>query len=139
MEELAKYSKRIVHLKFHKKWGIDGVTGILYFSYDGFTIDNGSDFNFYEGFTQNYHSLESIKYNNDFIPYESVIEVREYLQSGEYAEDYLKRLWNGRYNRVIERMNQELPPFFMLSPLQKEPENHEGMIYNPYSDRWSFV
>jgi hypothetical protein len=139
MEELTKYSKKIIHLKFYKKFGIDGVTGVLYFSSDGLTIDNGSDFNFYEGYTQNYNSLELIKYNNDFIPYHNVIEIREYFKNGECVEEYLKRLWSGRYNRVMERMNQELPPFFMLCPLQKEPEDHTGMIYNPYSDRWSFV
>jgi hypothetical protein len=137
-EFLFKYSQKIVHINYIDRFNKGSAIGVILFSNSGFTVYNGGQINCYEGFKTCYDLLNDLENRKDFIPYENVTHVGEILDSGERVDNYLQKMWHSKYINVKNMIfnNNVYSSVFSLS---KPLDDHHGMIYNPYTDTWSFL
>lgn len=136
-KDLKKFEKKIVKVEFseYTYWS-QYCTGIIIFCKKGIIVYNGKEENAFSGMGQSYEFDEKVLLK-DYIPYVNIVSVFELTD--------VKSLGNLRLTN-ISNMLQNKRFFNMFSPFQLEyseqifvEDPHRGMIYNPYSDRWSFL
>ena len=136
-EKLLNYAGDQILLEFYNDEHIAVSTyGILYFGDEDFFVYVGGESPF-GGLAFNYKYLEDLLGNEETIPYKNVIEVHNILSSGLTVSDHLKSVYYFKYqefnsfaqsNKIIDR--------FKLMPKETD---HNGMIYNPYSNSWHWL
>jgi hypothetical protein len=140
-EFLLKYSQKIVHLKYADRFNNGSAIGVILFSDDGFTVYNGGQINCFEGFNRCHDTLKSLEEKNDVIPYENVTHVGDVLDNGDHVDSYLQKMWRSKYINVKNMIFNNIvdSSIFSLSKPLEQLDDHHGMVYNPYTDTWSFL
>ena len=131
--ELKKYSKKIVRIDYENKIrGTFNFWGIFIFTSNGFYIYNGYNFRGYSDF----HCQLTNNVLYDCIPYSNIVLVQDRI-NGITVEEYFKSALT--INNIYDLLNRDLScRSFQFEPFEIK-EDREGMIYNPYSDRWSYI
>lgn len=137
-EFLFKYSQKIVNITYIDRFNKGSAIGVILFSNNGFTVYNGGQINCYEGFNTCHDSLRSLEDKNDIIPYENMTSVDDILDNGERVDNYFQKMWHSKYINVKNMIfnNNVYSSIFSLS---RPVDDHNGMVYNPYTDTWSFL
>lgn len=133
---LKQFEKRIVIMEFSEylQWS-KYVSGILIFSKNGVIVYTGKEKGFF-GKKSDYY-FEETNLLKDCIPYENIVSVLELTD--------VKSLGGIRLNNISEMLKNtqlfgDFKPFKLEYSEQMFVEDvHKGMVFNPYSNKWSFL
>jgi hypothetical protein len=115
--------------------------GLPLFGDTGIILYNGYEKPFC-GFYDNHYSFVELMQEDNEIPYEKIVCVSCRNNRGVLVEEHLKNSFAQDLNN-INRLQNTRSEFkyngVVYSNLYISQQDNSGMIYNPYSDRWSYL
>lgn len=139
--EMELYKNKIVMINIDHGTHEQLRYGLPFFSNSGIILYNGYAKPFC-GFYDNHCSFIELMQEDHEIPYDKIVCASYKNHNGILVEEHLKQSFSQDFNS-IKKLQNTYSEFthngFVYSNLYVAPQDHSGMVYNPYSDSWSFL
>ena len=139
--EIEKYKNKVVMITIHHGTHHQLRYGLPFFGNTGMFLYNGYEKPFV-GYYENHYTFLELMQEGQEIPYDAIINISKENVSGVAVEEHLKNSFPQDFNN-IKKFQTSCCDFdywgTKYSNLYVKNTDHDGMIYNPYSDRWSYL
>jgi len=139
--EIEIYKNKIIMININHGTHEQLRYGLPFFSDTGIILYNGYEKPFC-GFYDNHYSFIELMQEDHEIPYDKIVCVSYQNCHGVLVEEHLKNSFGQDFENINKLQNiysEFKHNGLVYSNLYVAPQDHSGMVYNSYSDRWSFL